>query len=250
VATGLEFVKSRIGRNSQRHFTGQTIISRTQLGIAVAVAGVIVWIAFELGQIRAGHNSIEARARYSELDAILDEEQGKSQRLRERIAQLEADVTIDAQGYRRVEKDLVELQTEILTQQEDLEFYRGIVSDQQAGLRVQDLVLWPSADPFSFSMRLVLAQAIRANRKISGSVELQVEGSRDGAPVSLSLKDLGTGAQRPDRLNFSFRYFQNLETVLKLPEGFAPSRVTVRLTTKGKKAKPVERTFDWPERSG
>ena len=227
-------------------------IGRGQVFIAIAIAcvGVFVWIAFELGQIRAGHNAIEARQRYGELAATLAEERAEIQRLHERVTQLETDSKIDAEGCRRVESDLVSLQTEILTQQEDLEFYRGIVSDQQAGLRVQDFMLWRGERPLSYSMRLVLAQAMRADRRVSGTVELMVEGELDGKLTTLSLRELGEKGRRPDRLDFSFRYFQNLETVLIIPEGFAPARVTVKLTPKGTADKPVERSFDWTLKTG
>jgi len=238
------------GRHNRTHRSG--LIGRGQVFIAIGLmsVGVFVWIAFELGQIRAGHNAIEARQRYGELAATLAAERAENQRLHERVAQLETDRKIDAEGYRRVESGFVALQAEILTQQEDLAFYRGIVSDQQVGLRIQDFVLWRGDQPLSYSMRLVLAQAMRADRRVSGTVDLSIEGERDGKPVTLSLRELGEPGQRPARLDFSFRYFQNLETVLILPEGFAPARVTVKLSPKGKADKPVERSFDWPLKTG
>jgi hypothetical protein len=216
--------------------------------IAVACVGAFVWIAFELGQIRAGHNSFEAAQEIGALEALLEEERVESQTLSQRIAQLEMNRKIDEEAYRQVENELSGLQQEILSQQEDLEFYRGIVADQQVGLRVQDLVVWAGTSPLSYSMRLVLAQAIRANRLIAGTVELAVEGIREGQPVTLGLSELtGAGA---GRLDFSFRYFQNLDAELVLPEGFVPARVNVKLKPKGAKAKAVEKVFDWEIQTG
>jgi hypothetical protein len=137
-----------------------------------------------------------------------------------------------------------------LTQQEDLAFYRGIVADQQTGLRIQDLELSRGADASSFTMRLVLAQAIRADRRISGYAEFNVEGTRDGKELTLSLTDMLGPNEGESRLAFSFRYFQNLQTELVLPDGFAPARVTVKLTPNGKSAKPVEKSFDWTIQAG
>ncbi len=146
---------------------------------------------------------------------------------------------------------MVDLQNEILVQREDLAFYRGIVADQQTGLRVQDLELLAGDNASSFSLRLVLAQAMRASQRISGSVELQVEGVRDGEPLTLGLAELGVVAEQRNALAaFSFRYFQNLEAELVLPEGFAPARVIVKLTPKGKLAKPLKKTFEWAVRPG
>jgi hypothetical protein len=214
-----------------------------------AVAGVcagllIVWAAYELGQGRAGHNRREAQQSRADMESELGLTREDNERFREKIALLETDARIDAEGYRQVESQLAALQAEILTQQEDLAFYRGIVADQEAGVRIQDLELLRGVDDSSYSMHLVLAQAIGASRRISGFVELHVEGTSDGAPVTLNLADLAGQNERKSRLNFSFRYFQNLEADLVLPEGFAPARVKVKLTPQGK-SEPVEQSFDW-----
>jgi len=212
---------------------------------------IIIWIVFELGQIRAGHNGLEALQRYGEFEALLDEAGKQNDELHSKIALLETGRKIDEEAYAQVGQQLVDLQNKILAQQEDLAFYRGIVADQQTGLRVQDLELLARSDPASFNLRLVLAQALRASQRISGSVKLKVEGVSDGKPLTLGLAELGVdAAQRKSLTNFSFRYFLSLEADLVLPEGFVPERVIVTLTPKGKRTKAVEKTFDWTIRAG
>lgn len=225
--------------------------NRVFLGAGLFCALIVIWVAYELGQIRAGHNGFEARKRFSELQGQIDNARADNEDLRRQVAILETGKKIDVEAYRQVEQRLAELQDEILGQQEDLAFYRGIVADQQAGLRVQDLELLAGGDEKSFSLRLVLAQAMRASQRISGSVELQVEGTRAGETLMLGLSELGViEEQRQSLSGFSFRYFQNLEVDLMLPEGFVPARVIVTLTPKGKRAKPVEKIFAWAVRPG
>jgi len=210
----------------------------------------IIWAAYELGQIRAGHNRMQAQQKYALLEREFNALQEEALALDEKVVMLETNEKIDTEAYRRVEAQLAGLQGEILTQQEDLAFYRGIVADQQTGLRIQDLKLSRGADASSFTMRLVLAQAIRADRRISGYVEFNVEGTRDGKELTLSLTDMLGPNEGESRLAFSFRYFQNLQTELVLPDGFAPARVTVKLTPNGKSAKPLEKSFDWTIQAG
>jgi hypothetical protein len=210
----------------------------------------IIWAAYELGQIRAGYNRFQAQQRYTVLEGEFNALQEETAKLSEKVVLLETNEKIDTEAYRRVEEQLASLQEEILTQREDLAFYRGIVADQQTGLRIQDLELLRGADASSFTMRLVLAQAIRADRRISGYVELNVEGIRDGQELTLGLADLAGQADGDSRLAFSFRYFQNLQADLVLPEGFAPARVTVKLTPNGKSAKPLEKSFNWAVQAG
>jgi hypothetical protein len=225
--------------------TGPSRRSEIIAVIAVCAGLLIVWAAYQLGQSRAGHNRREAQQSQTDIKSELQAAAADNERLREKIALLETDAKIDSEGYSQVESELAALQAEILKQQEDLAFYRGIVADQEAGVRIQDLELLRGVDDSSYSMHLVLAQAIGASRRISGFVELDVEGTSDGAPVTLSLADLAGQNDRKARLNFSFRYFQNLQADLVLPEGFAPARVKVKLTPQGKSAKPVEKSFDW-----
>jgi hypothetical protein len=213
--------------------------------IAVASGVFIAWSAYDLGQSRAGHNRQEAEQRYVALEREFDVAQAERLRLREKVALLETNVKIDTEAYRRVGDQVESLQVEILAQQEDLAFYRGILADQ-TGLRIQDMELSAGVDASSFSVNLVLAQAIRADRRISGHIALEIEGDLDGESRTFDLKALqSSGALKNGRLAFSFRYFQNLKTNLVLPVGFSPERVRVTLMPAGKSAKPVERSFEW-----
>jgi hypothetical protein len=237
----------RISTRGKRPVIGGGPSRRSEIfAIGAVCAGLlIVWAVYELGQSRAGHNRREAQQVRIDVESELDTVRAENEQLREKVAVLETDAKIDSEGYRQVESQLATLQAKILKQQEDLAFYRGIVADQEAGVRIQDIELLRGVDDASFSMRLVLAQAIGASRRISGFVELDVEGTSDGAPVTLSLGDLAGQNERQTRLSFSFRYFQNLQADLVLPEGFAPTRVKVKLTPQGKSATPVEKSFDW-----
>jgi len=211
----------------------------------------VIWVVYQLGQIRAGHNEFQAQQRYAELAAQAAQADEQNNELRGKIALLETSRKIDDEAYSQVEQRMVGLQDEILAQREELAFYRGIVADQQAGLRVQDLELLAGNDELTFSLRLVLVQAMQASQRISGSVEFQVEGVRDGVPLTLGLAELGIiVGQRKLLSEFSFRYFQNFAADIVLPYGFAPQRVIVKLTPKGNRTEPVEKSFDWVVRSG
>lgn len=220
-------------------------------GIVLVCTVSVLWVAYELGQIRAGHNSFEARERIIEMTRLLDIADDRNEELRRQVALLETSRKIDEEAYRQVEQKLSGLQDQILTQREELAFYRGILADQETGLRIQGLELLDGESRLTYNLRLVLAQAMRATKRISGSIDLRVEGERDGEPVVLTLSDLGIEGERRKALTtFSFRYFQNLEADLVLPEGFSPARLVVTLKPNGSKAEPEEKAFDWALRTG
>ena len=91
--------------------------------------------------------------------------------------------------------------------------------------------------------------AARHDKSVSGSVDLAVEGARDGVPVTYSLDDLVAGDVSDSKMDFSFRYFQNMERELQLPNGFVPDRVMVEVNPKGRSAKVIRQAFEWTVQS-
>jgi TolA-binding protein len=220
----------------------------------LALAGgfvVAAWLAYEYGQAQGGHNRFESLRRLAEHSAQVGRLQKENRELQERIAVLETGEQINREAYRRVEAELTRLQARLQAQAEDLAFYQGLVSGSAGtgALRVQDLVIFPGAAPTAFTVALVLAQPQGLKQRVTGSVDLQIEGVMSGARKTIGLAEAtseGSGAS----LRYSFRYFQNLQADLQLPEGFAPLRVLVKLTPKGSNGATVEQSFDWRVRSG
>lgn len=217
------------------------------LSVAIVVSGIVAaWYIYDLGQSRAGFNRQAANERFAELQKEFLSTRKQNRTLRDRVALLETNNKVDAEAYRRVESQLGQLQEKILEQQEELGFYEGIVGpSQQAGLRVQDFELAPGVDSSAYRVHLVLAQALRNDRRVSGYVELTVQGVADGEMRTLSLRDLASEGHKNGRLAFSFRYFQNLQANLVLPDGFEPSLIIVKLTPKGKNEEILEKTYEW-----
>ena len=214
------------------------------LGLALAVV-VSGYMLYEYGQYRGGFNQQAAEAEAQSLNARIATLNAENDRLRQRIAVLETSLQVDHEAYEKVEETLADLQGEIQAQREELAFYRGIVSppDGATGLQIRDFELSAGPQASLYRVRLVLVQASRHDRRVSGVVSLSVDGAEDGLPVSYALADLAPGANEP--LGFSFRYFQDLERDLVLPQGFVPDRVNVEVSTRGRRAKVIRRSFDW-----
>lgn len=216
--------------------------------LAVLVAAAIGG-AFEFGRLRAGFDAAEVGRQRQLREAELAEMTRQNRELRERIALLERSSEIDREAREQVQNNLSSMQDEVLELREELAFYRGIVSpeDAQAGLRVQrfELSSGPAEDLYHY--RLVLIQAIKHDRRASGTVDVVVHGVRDGQPVSLPLQELVTGDM--DEMKYSFKYFQDFEGDLRLPSGFTPARVDIAILPGGRAADAIRRTVNWTEAS-
>jgi cell division protein FtsB len=232
----------------QTHGTGRTLLVR---GLFVVLAVVIGYLIFEYGRISAGYDVLDAAAQRSELDAHVDTLNDRIAELEQQVALLETHREIDREAYREVEASLLELQEKIQEQKDAIAFYRGIVSpaDGKPGLRVQDFRLTRGAEEREFNLRLVLIQAMKHDRKVSGNVALTIEGSEDGEAKSYALADL-----LPDDADsswpFSFRYFQDFDRQITLPDGFTPERVRVEVRSRTKSISSIEENFAWATSQG
>ena len=92
--------------------------------------------------------------------------------------------------------------------------------------------------------RTTLTQNIRRTAIVSGRARIELEGITDDRPVTLHWSQISDD-DTPEP-SFRFKYFQQLEGYLTLPEKFSPTRMVVTLEA-GERRKPVVRGFDWAE---
>lgn len=222
------------------------------LGVSAVSLLIAAFVLYEWGRYRGGYDGLRADR---ERRALLDESEelkASNNALREEIAMLTMSRDVDREAYARVEGSLGELQAEIQAQREQLAFYRGIVSpaDGARGLHIQNLTVSPGAAASEYRLKLTLVMAAaRHDRSVSGNVDLALEGARDGKQVSYALSDLMIGDVAGPKMGFSFRYFQNFERELQLPDGFVPDRVMVEVSPKGRSAKAIRQAFEWSVQS-
>jgi hypothetical protein len=219
------------------------------IAIRVAIVALIVgvgYLVFEFGRIQAGYDIVEAGEERDAYEGRISELEGRIVALKEEIAMLETHREIDREAYRDVEASLTELQAKIQEQQDAIAFYRGIVSpkDGNAGLRVQDFRLSRGAAEREYQLRLVLVQAMKHDRKVSGDVSLRIAGVENGEQKSYTYDDLKPAGE--DRnFSFSFRYFQDFDRQLVLPDGFEPESVTVEVQSRTRSIASIEENFSW-----
>lgn len=219
------------------------------IAIRVVIAALILgasYLVFEFGRIRGGYDVLAAAEERQEYEAEIEMLENEIVALNEQIALLETHREIDGEAYREVEASLTELQAKIQEQQDAIAFYRGIVSpkDGNAGLRVQDLRLTRGKDEHEYTIRLVLVQAMKHDRKVSGNVNLRIDGIENGVEKSYSYGELLP--KDADRSwAFSFRYFQDFDRQVVLPDGFTPERITVSVESRTRSIASIEESFPW-----
>jgi len=223
--------------------------SRLVAALLLVVVALLAWALFEYGRFSAGYDSIKAREEHQALQKLTDKLEDQISTLREEKAVLERDAQIKHKAYDELDTTLKVLQGEILELKEELAFYRGIVSPRDAarGLHLQRFKVEPNGKPRGFRYKVILTQVLKEDRTARGRLLLDIEGLQSNETKVLSLQDVTE--KRIKELEFNFRYFQNMEGDIQLPQGFKPQRVTIKLIPRNSSSQdPVEKTFDWPNR--
>jgi hypothetical protein len=149
-----------------------------------------------------------------------------------------------------LQRDLDFVSGELVTiKQRMLDFYRRLAGSggAQSGLDVYRAEIVPTESAQVFRFILTLTQNIQRASMISGRVRIDIEGTLDNRPVKLRWAQISDG-ETPEPA-YRFKYFQQLEGYLTLPDGFDPLRLSLTLESKNQR-KPVIRNFDWTSLQG
>ena len=205
------------------------------------------WGLFDYGRSRAGFDSHKAAREHAALKDSIEGLQESNDDLRQQLANMERAREIDKQAYADVDASLESMQNEISELKEEVAFYRGIVSQQDAtqGVRVQKLQLVGNGGERGYSYKLVLVQTIKAKRFTSGKVKLTVQGLLNQGQKEYSFGELS--GRKAEGEKFHFKYFGKTEGDIILPADFIPTRVKVHVTVTSPKHSEVEAVFDWQD---
>lgn len=210
-------------------------------GIAYALIAVFLlalgfggWGLWQVLAPAPGDPHAQLRAQQTRIDA-----------LEQRVATLTRSDQISRDANRDLQGTLAERDEEIAGLRADVAFYERFVGStaQRRGLNVHQLQLQPQTRG-AWHFTATLTQNLNRGAVNKGRLTLSLEGSRNGKLQRLAWGDL---RQQPDApgVDYSFKYFQQVEGDVLLPAGLQPIRVVARLQPQGGAA--VEQSFTWAE---
>jgi hypothetical protein len=234
---------TRTGRMVVRYdspWRRRSVLIGAALGSVLLLYGIYEW-----GRFQGGYSKFAEVQQRRELASKIETLEDANAKLRSEVAAAQLARDVDKQSYADVEKNLADLQAQVLKHREELTFYRGIVSPEDGigGLRIQRFQVLSGGVDNHYRLRLVLVQSMRQDAVVSGSVTVQIEGVRDNRPMQLTLAEAGGETRADGQVPFQFRYFQNLEQKITLPAGFEPKAVNVEV--RSAKLAPVRESYPW-----
>ena len=199
---------------------------------ALAFGGWGLWRAYGPQPANAGERLREATARID----VLEQESATLKR----SDQISRQANADLQGT------LAERDEEIASLRADIAFYERFVgaTAQRHGLSLHELVLEPQRDPQLWHFVATLTQNFNRGAVNHGRLLLSVEASNGGRMQRLGWGELRQQQNAPG-IEYSFKYFQQVEGDLVLPAGVRPVRVIARLVPAS--GAPQEQSFTWSE---
>jgi hypothetical protein len=177
--------------------------------------------------------------------AQMQAQQRRIDQLEQRAATLARSDQISRDANGDLQSALAERDEEIAGLRADVAFYERFVgaTAQRRGLAVHELKLQPSSD-LTWHFVATLTQNLNRGAVNAGRLQVSVEGTRAGKLQRLAWADLRQQPNAPG-IEYSFKYFQQVEGDLMLPADFKPTRVAVRLAPQN--GNPLEQSFSWAD---
>lgn len=231
-----------------RHRPGYRL-RRTVILLAFTVVAAIA--GYAAGMAQGGFRFSSAEASNEQLAQELRSLRDQFRTARQNLVNLERGRAIDEQALREARNTIVGLETRISELEADLTFYRNIMapSETSKGLQVDSFTLASARGDNTYRFKMVLTQVGNNNSFIAGQVAVNIIGRLDGEKEVIALRDLSDDIEDLG-VRFRFRYFQDVEGTLSLPQGFEPYEIQVVAQAQGRNASQAERTFDWAQLTG
>ena len=217
-----------------------------KLWVGICLVFLLFWAFFVLGQAYQSYQLMQLDLERATLLSKNEELESRNHKLVKKNAQLEGTSKIEHDAYQMASRTLVKLEREILAQKEDLVFYQGIVSPENAalGVNLQAFQVKRKNNQKSLSYKLVLTKQGKISRKLKGGVKITIRGEDGSGEKELKLSDIRL--ENPGKAtNFNFRYFQVFEGDIEFPEKFTPYEVEIGINPTTKKVKSFSETISW-----
>ena len=222
-----------------RHVIGGLVL------LVIALVASLIWSSYQLGVDEGLSTRVWIVQERDDLEQKLKQSVSLTEIYRQEVAALKLADEIDMQADVGVQRTILELQTQLARVQEEVQFYKGVMLPkvEDKGLRIERLKVENSGEPNRFKYNLLLTQVVNKYDYVQGDVEINLVGDEDNLGSNLPLGDIS--AEDQDSIRFRFRYFQNIDGELMLPDGFTPKEVMVVAQSTGRSSQRLERRFTW-----
>ena len=158
----------------------------------------------------------------------------------EQLVILGNDALLAKQTAHKLKEHLRQQAREIESLKEEEYFYRSVIApeDKTSQLEIFLARLGERVSLREYPIELVIRSSTGGAEIVQGSIALFLRGVQENKEKTLDVSAILDGQAR-----MSFKYFQRFNTYLRIPEGFEPWSLVVRVTSK--KRGQAEKIYRW-----
>lgn len=140
-----------------------------------------------------------------------------------------------------------------------LDFYRKLMDPAKVkeGLVLHNISITPlksyatTNDSDVFRLHFTFVQYALQRRLMRAKLSFSIKGSVSGKEKTLAFKDImvksvGSSDELPLQSQLSFKFFQEFDQLIKIPDGFSPTSLIINATIKSKKKQRWAEHIPWP----
>jgi len=213
--------------------------------LLLLIVAVSVYGMFEFGRYSAGFDMPKAMKERAVLRDEIEAQEATISDLRAKVAQLESSTVGQTREREEVQRTIGELQAQVARANQELAFFRGIVTQNanSAEVKIQQARMVATAAANKVRVRVTLVQPMKPDAVVSGVVVLSVDGELDGKPGRADFATLSGGKRR--EIPFTFRYLENIEEEITVPSGMKPAQLVVEVRSNRRGSAPIQQTYVW-----
>jgi hypothetical protein len=214
-----------------------------RFGLFLLLMCVVAWLAYYQGGNGIAEGLTRLKSGGKGRVELLQQERND---LKRELAMTKQAAEVDQEALKAIRDRIKTMQSERLKMEEELAFLRGIVStsSKKQVLRIQNFKLEPGGEAQQYFYKCTISQVIAGGSVVTGKVEVNVSGLKEGKAMRLKLEALSKEKLSSHKLRF--RYYQNIEGDIRLPKDFQPANITIEVKPTGTKLAPVSESYDWP----
>ena len=189
---------------------------------------------------------------FLEQTILLNELSAENSELKRQVAMLERSGLLDQRVNETDQKTLSSLRDQLATLEQDLSFYKNVIIQQtdDTGLMVSEWSLKRISKSNRYRYKLALRQQdADGDTYLNGHVNVNLVGTQNGQNTVYSLSELSKEQEQTD-IKLRFKFFQDIEGVLTLPDNFLPEYVKIVGVEINPVRKTIDRDYPWIDAKG
>lgn len=187
-----------------------------------------------------------------ELAKIVEQQIGLIDELKAQVAEFEQlsananlSLEVDRTSLEQMRQEMVVSQAQIEMLGEQIKFYQSLMdpNPEKGGVYIETVDIEPAAFEGEYRYNIVVAQRSSNHRKVKGRVDLEFISELNSEEVqTFALSELTESA---NPLPLGFKFFQQLDGDIVLPDGFSPTKVRVMVQLEGDSSPRLDETYEW-----